>query len=237
MKKTMLFSAAVALVNLSLAAADSTPKADLDAGLKKFAGATNYSWHQTMVVPEDSPFKPGPTEGKWEKDGYTWFTVSFGDNESKVVLKGDKGAATGMEGEWQSLTEMENAEGPARFMAGMLRNFKAPAVQAVELAGVTKEIKKDGDVYSGELTEEGAKNFLRFRGRRNGGEGPAVKDPKGSVKFWLKDGVLTKYEFNVKGTMNFNGNEFNQDRTTTVELKDVGTTKVTVPEEAKKKLS
>ena len=57
------------------------------------------------------------------------------------------------------------------------------------------------------------------------------------MKFWLKDGLLTKYEFNVKGTMSFNGNEFDNDRTTTVEIKNVGSTKVEVPEEAKKKLS
>jgi hypothetical protein len=57
------------------------------------------------------------------------------------------------------------------------------------------------------------------------------------VKFWLKDGALSKYQFNVKGTMSFNGNDREIDRTTTVEIKDVGTTKLTVPEEAKKKLS
>jgi len=57
------------------------------------------------------------------------------------------------------------------------------------------------------------------------------------VKFWIKDGVPAKYEFKVKGTVNFNGNEFENDRTTTVEIKEVGTTKVAVPEAAKKKLT
>ena len=37
--------------------------------------------------------------------------------------------------------------------------------------------------------------------------------------------------------MSFNGNDREIDRTTTVEIKDVGTTKLTVPDEAKKKLS
>jgi hypothetical protein len=49
--------------------------------------------------------------------------------------------------------------------------------------------------------------------------------------------VLTKYEFKVSGKMDFNGNEIDLDRTTTTEIKDVGTTKVEVPEGAKKKLS
>ncbi len=106
-----------------------------------------------------------------------------------------------------------------------------------ELAGFAKELKKDGDVYASDLTEEGAKTLLSFRRRSGGGDPPAVSNPKGSVKFWIKDGVLTKYVFNVKGTISFNGNDMDQDRTSTIEIKDVGTTKTEVPEAAKKKLS
>jgi hypothetical protein len=57
------------------------------------------------------------------------------------------------------------------------------------------------------------------------------------VKFWVKGGMLTKYELHVTGSMNFNDNDIPIDRTTTVDVKDVGTTKVTIPDEAKKKVS
>jgi hypothetical protein len=40
----------------------------------------------------------------------------------------------------------------------------------------------------------------------------------------------------VQGKVDFNGNEVDLDRDTTVEIKDIGTTKVTVPAEAKKVL-
>ncbi len=56
------------------------------------------------------------------------------------------------------------------------------------------------------------------------------------MKFWVKDNLLAKYEIKVKGTVNFNGNERKVDRTTTTEIKDVGATKLEVPEEAKKKM-
>jgi len=97
-----------------------------------------------------------------------------------------------------------------------------------------QELKKDGEIIAGDLTEEGAKNLMRFR---RGGEGPAISDAKGSVKFWLKDGMLAKYEFKVSGKMDFNGNEVELDRTTTVEIKEVGKTKIEVPEGAKSKLT
>jgi len=122
-----------------------------------------------------------------------------------------------------------------RFMAMGLRNMKAPAAQAEDLAGKVKELKKDGEAYVGELTEDGAKAQLSFGGRA-GGNGPEISGAKGSVKFWIKDGVLAKYELKVKGTMSFNGNDRDIDRTTTVEIKDIGSTKIEVSDEAKKKL-
>ncbi len=222
-------------VATSLFAADASPKDDVAAAAKKLGDKANYSWKTTVAVPEGSRFRPGPTDGKTEKDGVTHLKLSFGENTTEAFIKGDKAAATSPDGGWQSLADLDNAEGPARFMAGMLRNFKAPAAQAAELATDTKELKADGEAIGGDLGEDRAKTLLTFR-PRGGGDGPTVSNAKGSVKFWIKDGVLAKYEFKVSGKVSFNGNDRDVERTTTTEIKDVGSTKVEVPEEAKKKL-
>jgi len=232
LKKSIILISAAMFVTSTLVAADSNPKDEINVAATKLADAANYSWRSTVTVPEDAPFKPGPTDGKTEKGGYTLLTMSFGDNETKAVIKGEKGAATTQEGEWQTLEELANSQGPGRFMGMILRGYKVPAGQAAELASFCKEIKKEGDAYVSDLTADGAKTYLTFR---RGGDA-TVTEPKGSVKFWIKDGALTKYEFHVKGKVSFNGNDFDQDRTTTVVIKDVGATKITVPEEAKKKL-
>ncbi len=235
MKKQLIVFAITSLLACPVFAADSA-KDDVINAAKKLDQAANYSWKTTVVVPEDARFKPGPSEGETEKDGISHITMSFGDNKTQVVMKGEKGAATTQEGTWKSGDELQNEEGPARFLGMMLRNMKTPAKQALDLVSFAKELNKEGDVYSGPLTEEGATTLQRF-GRRGGNAGPSVTNPSGSVKFWLKDGLLSKYEFHLKGTMEFNENEFQNDRTTTVEIKDVGTTKVNVPDEAKKKVS
>jgi hypothetical protein len=232
MKRNLLFTAATVLAG-SLFAADPTPKDDILAAAKNLGEKPNYSWKTTVVVPEGSPFRPGPTEGKTEKDGVTYLTMSFGDITTRAYLKNDKGAVTNPDGGWQTLADLDNAEGPGRFLGMMLRNLKAPATQAAEIAGFAKDLKQEADTYVSDLTEEGAKTLLRFR---RGGDGPTISNPKGSVKFWLKEGALQKYEYKVKGLINFGGNEVDVDRATTVEIKDVGTTKFDVPEEAKKKL-
>jgi len=96
-------------------------------------------------------------------------------------------------------------------------------------------LKKDTNSISGDLTELGAKTLLAFRPRGgNGGEGPTITNAKGSVKFWLQDGKLVKYQFHVQGTVSFNGNDRDVDRTTTVEIKDVNSTKIDVSDDVKK---
>jgi len=225
--KTITLLGTTLLLAGSLFAADSSPKDEVTNAAKKLGEKANYSWKQTVIVPESAPFKPGPTEGKIEKDGLTYFTLSFGDNTTQIYLKGGKAALTNPDGGWQSSTELENDDGPGRFMSFIIRNFRSPVAQATELAGAAKELKKDGDAYSSDMTEEGAKGQFRFGN---------VTNPKGSVKFWIKDGQLIKYQFKLTGKADFNGNEFDVDRDTTVEIKDVGTTKLEIPAEAKKKL-
>jgi hypothetical protein len=186
------------------------------------------------VVPEGAQFRPGPTEGKTQKDGLTLISLTFGDNTTSAVIKGDKAAVKRPNEAWQSSEELD---GNIRGLGSFVRSYPTPAVQAAELVAVTKDLKQDGDVYSGELTEKGAQDQLSFRRRgADAGDLPAARDAKGSVKFWLKDGVLAKYEYKVKGMRSFNGNDIEIDRTTTVEIKDVDKTKLNVPDEAKKKL-
>lgn len=225
--KKLPASFALALLAGPLLAADSSPKDDVVAAAKKLGAQPNYSWKQSVVVPEDSPFKPGPTEGKTEKGGVTYFTSSFGDNTTRVFLKNGQSAISNPDGGWSSAKEMEGEEGPGQFMAFIVRAFRAPAAEAEELAGTAKELKQDGGVVSGDMSEAGAKSQFRFG---------TVTDPKGSVKFWLKDGQLVKYEFKLTGHADFNGNEFDVDRDTTIEIADVGATKIDVPADAKKKL-
>lgn len=234
MKKIILFSA-MALLTGSLFAADSSPKDDVINAAKKLADESNYSWHTAVVVPDDAQFKPGPTDGKTQQDGLTYVKMSFGDNDMEIYMQGTNAAITNPDGGWQSLAEMEgDDQGPGRFMIGMVRGFKAPAAQIVDLVNGAKDLEKDGDAYSSDLTEAGAKDLLAFRRGRGGAD---ITNPSGSVKFWIKDGEVVKYEFKVKGTMDFNGNSFDVDRDTTVEIKDVGNTKIDVPADAKKKMS
>jgi hypothetical protein len=233
MRQNILFGA-ITLLAGSLLAADSNPQDAVKDAAKSLGAKDNYSWKTTI---EFSGNEVGTIEGKTEKGGASVLALSRGDNAMDAVLKGGKGVLKLDDG-WKlvsAIAEDNDQQGAPRMVARMLQAFKTPAAEAEDLAGKAKELKLADGVYSSDLTAEAIKERLQF-GRRSGGTPPEVSGAKGSVKFWLKDGALAKYEFSVQGTVTFNGNDRDVDLKNTVTIKDVGTTKVTVPEEAAKKL-
>ena len=231
----------------SLVAAAPDAKADLKAAAKKLQDASGYGWTSTPKSEGgggggNRP-QAGPTEGKLEKDGFVWIKSTQGENSTEAVLKGGKVAVKTADG-WKAGSEFQGNQGggqgrrdPAAGMARRLQNFKAPAVEAEGLVDKVSDLKDEGEgVFSGPLSEDGVKALLSFGGRGGGGNAPKVTDPKGTAKFWVKDGSLVKYEYNTQGKMTFGQRDITINRTTTVEFKDVGSTKVEVPDDAKKKL-
>lgn len=251
MKRNLLL-AAVLMTAGSILAADS--KDEISAAAKKLAASDNYSWSSTTENANANAGGGGggrrgggrggfggPVSGKTEKGGYTMVTFGTGDNAMQGVIKGEKGALETQDG-WQSIAELTADNGGGGFNRGMfaarrLQNLKTPAAEVEAMLANVKEISKSDDAFSGELSEEGAKALMTFgRGRGGNGNGPEISDAKATVKFWLKDGTLSKFETHVTGSISFNGNERKIDNTTKVEIKDVGSTKIQVPEEARKKM-
>jgi hypothetical protein len=231
MLRKLAFGAVVAMSGIALAAPDA--KDDLGAAAKKLADAPNYSWKSTM---ESGQFNTAQ-EGKTEKGGFTTINIQIGDNQLLAAMKGGKAVARTEEG-WKTTEEMANSDqqGPGRFIGGMIANLKPPGAQAQEFASKLKDVKKDGDVYSAELSGADAAALAPRRGRRGGGPPPQMQNAKLSLKIWTKDGAVTKYTSHVTGTITVNGEDRDIDTTTTTEISDVGSTKVDVPDEAKKKL-
>lgn len=234
MKKNLCFSLSLFAAS-ALLAADASPKADVTSAAAALGNQPNYAWRTTVEVGNNSRFRPGPTEGKTEKTGYTTFSMTFNDATTEVVLQGTNAAVKTPDDGWQSAAEalQDNGGGfsPGQFAARIAQNFKAPAAQAATLATQAAALQAGTNGISGELTEAGAKELLTFRGGN-----ATVTNPKGNVTFWLTDGKLLKFQTHVTGTVSFNGNDRDVDRTTTTEIKDVGMTKIEIPAEARKKL-
>jgi len=233
MKEKILFGA-ITLLAGSLLAADSNPQDAVKDAAKSLGEKSNYSWTTTIDLGGDMT---GTIEGKAEKGGATSLTLSAAGQELNAVLKGDKGVLK-MDESWKPLkavAEDKDEQQPMRIAARILQTQKAPAAEAADLASKTKELKLADGVYSGDLTADGIKEMVNTLKQAAGGS-LEVSGAKWSVKFWLKEGSLSKYESAMTGTVKFDGDDHDVNMKTTVQIKDVGTTKVTVPEEAAKKL-
>ena len=233
MKEKILFGA-IALLAGSLLAADSNPQDAVKDAAKKLGEKDNYSWTTTIDLGGDMT---GTIEGKAEKGGATLLVLSAAGQDMNAVFKGGKGVLK-LEDSWMLISEVAtntDQGGAPRIVARVLQMFRAPAEEAADLAAKPKELKMADGVCSGDLSADAIKDMLKF-GKQAAGRNLEISGAKGSVKFWLKDGSLTKYEYSVQGTVTFGGNDRDVDLKNTVVLKDIGTTKVVVPEGATKKL-
>jgi len=227
--KTLFTSSSLLFLSLSLASAD--PKGEVLEAIKKVAAQSGYGWsYKLKTEGSESARRNGPIEGKTEKDGYTYLKGSTVETTYEVATKGEK-MVVNYNGDWLSTAEIGENNGAIK----RLKALKKPVDEAESLIGKAPELKKESDgLYSGDMAPDAAKALFGLLGRR-AAEAP---EAKGSVKFWVKDGQLTRYEVTVRGTITVGEDKREVDisQTANVELKDIGTTTVSLPEEARKKL-
>jgi hypothetical protein len=232
----------ISLVAFSALVARADPKDDIQAALQKLADSPNYSWTTTI----EGGFGRGPQEGKTQKDGLTWLSIQMRDNSYEILARDGKVAIKTPDG-WKTASEIESSDdgdqpSPDRFAAMIGRNLRTPATQALEWTGKLQNIQKTDDGYTADLPTDAAERLLTFRRRptTNPDDSNApqisVKNAKASATFTIKDGELTKMALHTSGTVTFNDNDRDVDRTMTTEFKDVGSTKIDVPADAKAKL-
>jgi len=235
--KQIIILGLIGMAANTLSAADANLKEKVANAAKQLGDTMNYSWTTSTKEADGSPGRLGPIEGKAEKDGVICLSFTVGGIPVEVCMKGKKGAAKALEG-WQTFDEIAETSGTAAAVVRYLRIYQAPIAESAALAANVKDFQAADGAFSGELKEDAAKELLLVGARRREGqEPPKAADAKGSVKFWIKDGALTKYEIKVQGKVTASDRESDINRTTTVEIKDAGSTKIEVPAEAKAKMT
>jgi hypothetical protein len=220
--KTLIAFAAVFASFATLRAANSSALDEVQNAAQKLAAADNYSW----TITSDSSLLSSPSHGKAESEGFACLDFPTQDHGTQAILKDDRGMIKTPAG-WKWLGDADdNVEVPVcRWITEWrLHIYTLPAREAWNFANHVEDLTVSNGIYSGLLPNSG--NF--------------AQDVKCTVKFWIQDGVLTKYQVNCKGTIKaIHGLTKDQhiDQTTTVEIQDIGTTKIAVPEEVKGKLS
>lgn len=216
------------------------PKEDVQSAVARWAEAANYTWTARTEV-EGSNWGGGTTTGKAAKGGMAVLSQTRQDSTTLAVRKGEAGVVKTDAG-WQTAEEIRSARqsgggGGGGVRGTMLLWARMPAEDAKTVMAHVGEWKESEGAIAGTLSEAGAKELLALnRGRGGQGQRPEARDAKGSVRFWLKDGQVAKMELKLSGTFTMNNEDRNVARTTIYEIKDIGTTTMDVPAEAKAKL-
>ena len=232
--RTRLTVAFVILALVESRAADA--QSEIRKAIQSLGAQPNYSWNSTTQSEASSSLsRQSPTSGMTEQDGDTHFRFTLDGNPVEVAIRGTKSAIK-TETAWESA---EDLKGERQWIARRLQAFKPPVAEAEDLLRAVKSIRSErGGVFTGELTPQGVSGLLLARSR-NDLQTRVSPGAKGSVKFWIKNGLLVKYEYSLQGkiVLTDHKQEFNVSRTTMVAIKDVGSTKIQLPEEARRKLS
>lgn len=213
-------------------------KQDVKTAAQKLADAPNYTWTTATEI-DGGNWTPATITGKSQKGAFAVITSEREGTVTTAVMKGEKGVLKTDDG-WKTAEDLRSAGGGGGGGGGrgnrgaMLLRTRPPAEDVLKMVDNLGELKTADGVISGDLTEKGAKELLSLGRGRPGGQAPEAKNAKGSAKFWVKDGSLTKVQVKVSGTISFNGEDRDMGRTTTHEIKNVGTTEVKVPEDASK---
>ncbi len=183
----------------------------------------------------------------------------------KVAIKMDDQWQT-LEEAIQSGADNGGGFNPTTMIGRMISRFRVPTNQAAGFLDQLTNYKPADGGFTADFTPDAAKAQVRppmgRRGQGGPGGGPGgpgggpggpgggppgggqggppaaeVKDAAATAQFWIdKDGYLTKVQIHVTGTVTVNDEDRDIDRTTTIEIKDIGTTKIDVPKEAADKL-
>jgi hypothetical protein len=213
------------LQSLCLLAALAVPAAD-DEGLAKALRAATGADSYAFTV-RDTP--GGEVEGKYQKDR----PVSLRADRIDFFKKGDALVYKQADGWHKAKTGVQSD--PLIILGGSAkaRGTRLPHDDLTGLEKRLRNLKKSEEkgqvVYSGELTEEGAKALAKSEDRDVARGGTA--------KLWLDDkGRPARYEIAIRLKGRRGNADVDGEATRTVTLKELGATKVEVPDEVKKLL-
>ncbi|KAA5537993.1 arabinan endo-1,5-alpha-L-arabinosidase [Roseiconus nitratireducens] len=207
---------------------DDTLAKKLTTAIERLDQQGSYRWTTDVLVPEETRFRPGRTEGTTTRGGVTHVSTSFGPRSMHVVIDGEKAAVTNRDGRWETILLSDQGYSSQGFVASMARGVKTPAEEARTLVESLTSLQEEGNVIVATLSAESAKDQLTTR---RGAD--TIRDVKGTVRFWINDGLLTKYAVRVEGQI------VNEDQTqvtwreATVAVTDVGEAKLELPSGAR----
>jgi hypothetical protein len=130
----------------------------------------------------------------------------------------------------------DRGEAGGRAFSNVQKTLSRPHEEIAVIVAGGSELKAEGEVVSGRLSETSAKLLLVHEGQRD----RVPLQAGGTFRLWVRGGALVKYETRLEGVLRVDDSagrrEVRVNETSTTTLSEVGTARVEVPPEVRKRL-
>ena len=130
----------------------------------------------------------------------------------------------------------DRGEASGRTFSNVQKTLSRPHEEIAVIIAGGSDLKAEGELVSGRLSETSAKLLLVHEGQRD----RVPLQAGGTFRLWLRGGALVKYETRLEGALRVDDaagrREVRVNETSTTTLSEVGTARVEVPAEVRKRL-
>jgi len=130
----------------------------------------------------------------------------------------------------------DRGEASGRTFSNVQKTLSRPHEEIAVIIAGGSDRKAEGELVSGRLSETSAKLLLVHEGQRD----RVPLQAGGTFRLWLRGGALVKYETRLEGALRVDDaagrREVRVNETSTTTLSEVGTARVEVPAEVRKRL-
>lgn len=206
---------------------------ELTDAINALASQDNYQWSTSIEGGDNRRVPRSTINGSTQNDGLTHAIVNSRRRDTHVVIQGDVASVTDRDGRWETVSLLDEGFRSNGFASTTAKRIRIPHIHAQQLAQhVNNPLTKDQQV-SGELDTAFVTQQMQSLGR----EGDTLRDPKGQIRFWIDDGVLQKYEYQLTGSFENGSRQRTVSLKTTVDISNVGNAKLELPRGAKDALA
>ncbi len=130
----------------------------------------------------------------------------------------------------------DRGDGNSRAFSNVQNTLSRPHEEIAIIIAGASGMKAEGEVVSGTLSDTAAQLLLVHEGQRD----RVPLQAAGTFRFWVRGGALVKYETKLEGRLQVDDpagrREVKVNQTATTTLSEVGTAKIEVPPEVRKRL-
>ncbi|MBL8820241.1 MAG: arabinan endo-1,5-alpha-L-arabinosidase [Planctomyces sp.] len=211
--------------------AQESPREIIESALSQLEQARSYQW-TTTESSDDARSRRPPSEGLLRSDGVIVVTSSAQGRRTSVVVSGDRAAVTNREGEWDSISLLDQSYQAYSVTATAAKAVRTPARELRELLEASDAPTIADEHFNVRLNESTIGLCLI----RSNLPGISFRELAGTLRIFVHEGAIARYIVELQGLQIDGQRERRFKRSTEVAINGINSVDSMLPEGAEEAL-